>query len=294
MIEEPKTGDKIIWPGRREMLTGMSGLASALALLAGPEMSSSAVAQPDRASGANAGVNYARLRASLDGRPAYWLSRGVKYALSDFEITPIHGFAMLEGIAYTPQPDGRHLFRIFEAPYATDLATGAVIDVYTNPLTGAAVPIPHVQPLSLLYAVDQIGNLTIPPDDPRIGKVDFSGFVQPRHSFSADVLSEERFVTRSPAAESTSEKPALTELINYSGVASSLSEDGNLYAEARKSIVVFRNGLDGPNIGGYPPVLLALYEGLKFLSFDNAVQETGETQMERTHPGFLERLAKFG
>ncbi len=72
-----------------------------------------------------------------------------------------------------------------------------------------------------------------------------------------------------------------------------MSDNGNLYAEARKSIVVFRNGLDGPVKSGYPPMLLALYEGLKFLSFDDAVRETGETQMEHTHPGFLEQLARF-
>lgn len=308
MSEDNKKDDKTLWPARRDVLANAGMLASAMALFAQTE----AVAQPNRAPNPATGLDYARLRASLDGRPAYWLARGVKYALSDFEITPIHGFAMLEGIAYVPQPDGTHLFRIYEAPYATDLATGEVINEFTNPLTGDAVPIPHVQPLSLLYAVDQAGNLTIPPDDPRIGRVEFSGFVQSRRGFSSDVLMEERFVTRSPAPpESGSgsgagsevgsgsgsgagmvEKPALTELINYTGAASSLREDGALFAEARKSIVVFRNGLDGPVTSGYPPMLLALYEGLKFLSFDDAVRETGETQMERTHPGFLQ-LATF-
>ncbi len=164
--------------------------------------------------------------------------------------------------------------------------------MFTNPLTGAAVPIPHVQPLSLLYAVDRKGNLTIPPGDPRLGAVEYSGFVQARRSFSSDVLTEERFVTRSPAPAGTLEKPVLTELINYTGAASSLSENSDRFAQARKSIVVFRDGLDGPNVGGAPPMLLALYEGLKFLSFDEAVQETGETQMERTHPGFLDRLSR--
>ncbi len=301
-----KKGDKTLWPARRDVLANAGMLASAMALFAQTEAEAQPAKAPsDSVSNSATGLDYARLRASLNGRPAYWLARGVKYALSDFEITPIHGFAMLEGIAYVPQPGGSHLFRIFEAPYATDLVTGEVIDVYTNPLTGDAVPIPHVQPLSLLYAVDQVGNLTIPPDDPRLGRVEFSGFVQSRRGFSSDVLMEERFVTRSPAPpESGSgsgagsgagmgEKPALTELINYTGAASSLREDGALFAEARKSIVVFRNGLDGPVTSGYPPMLLALYEGLKFLSFDDAVRETGETQMERTHPGFLERLATF-
>jgi hypothetical protein len=277
------------WPARRDVLGKAGALASALAFFAQSE----SVAQPRKALNPTSGLDYARLRASLDGRPAYWLSRGVKYALSDFEITPIHGFNMLEGIVYEPQADGSHLFRIFEAPYASDLDTGEVIDVYTNPLTGEAVPIPHINPLSLFYAVDGSGNLTIPADDPRIGKVEFSGFVQPRQSFSTEVLSEERFVTRSPAPPGSLEKPALTELINYTGAASSLSDNGDLFAEARKSIVVFRNGIDGPVASGYPPMLLALYEGLKFLSFDDAVQEAGELQMERTHPGFLERLEKF-
>ncbi len=274
---------------RRDLLASAGALASGMSLLA----AKGAFAKEEGNLGAPAGPDYGRLRASLDGRPAYWLSRGVKYAISDFEIMPIHGFNMLEGISCTPQTDGGYLFRIFEAPYASDLDTGSVIDVFTNPLTGKEVSIPHIQPLSLFYAVDQAGNLTIPSGDPRLGKVEFSGFVQSRRSFSSEVLSEERFVTRSPARENSSEKPVLTELINYTGAASSLNEDGVLFTQARKSIVVFRNGLDGPRKGGYPPMLLALYEGLKFMSIDEAVQETGETQMERTHPGFLKQLAKF-
>jgi len=279
-------------PKRRDVLANAGMLASFMALLGNRGITSVAAQQRD-SSGTTAGLEYGRLRASLDGRPAYWLSRGVKYALSDFEITPIHGFTMLEGIVYTPQPDGGHLFRIFEAPYASDLETGEVIDVYTNPLTGKQVPIPHVQPLSLFYSVDQAGNLFIAPSDPRIGKVEFSGYVQARRSFSTEVLSEERFVTRTPAPAGSSAKPVLSELINYTGVASSLSDNGDRYAEAGKSIVVFRNGLDGPTLGGYPPVLLALYEGLKFSSFEDAVRETGKNQMDHTHPGFLERLAEF-
>ena len=277
---------------RRDVLANASVIASMMALFSNAGDKGFSAMASDVTTG-TAGVDYARLRASLDGKPAYWLSRGVKYALSDFEITPIHGFSMLEGIVCEPTPAGGHLFRIFEAPYASDLETGEVIEMYTNPLTGAQVPIPHVQPLSLFYAVDQEGNLYIPPSDPRIGKVEFNGFIQARKSFSTDILSEERFVTRSPSSEGSSEKPTLTELINYTGVASSLSENGDGYAEARKSIVVFRNGLDGPDLGGYPPILLALYEGLKFFSFDDAVQETGETQMERTHPGFLQQLSQF-
>ncbi len=94
--------NKTIGPARRDLLTNAGLLASAMALLAGTD----AAAQQNSAPNASAGVDYARLRASLDGRPAYWLSRGVKYALSDFEIMPIHGFNMLEGISCTPQPDG--------------------------------------------------------------------------------------------------------------------------------------------------------------------------------------------
>ena len=277
------------WLARRDVLANAGLFASITALLANTTVAASKDASPNAVSA----KNYARLRASLSGRPAYWLSRGVKYALSDFEITPIHGFSMLEGIVCDSQPDGSYLFRIFEAPYASDLATGDVIDEFTNPLTGEEVPIPHVQPLSLRYAVDQAGNLTIPNGDPRLGKVEFDGHIQSRDSFSSDVLSEERFVTRSPPPPGTSEKPVLTELINYTGEKSSMNENGDLFSQARKSIVVFRNGLSGPVTGGYPPMLLALYEGLKFLSFDEAVRETGEARMDRAHPGFLDRLAKF-
>ncbi len=281
--------EKTLWPARRDVLTNAGLLASAMTLLTG----TARAASHNRVFNVSTALDYARLRASLDGRPAYWLSRGVKYALSDFEITPIHGFNMLEGIACDSQPDGTYLFRIFEAPYASDLATGEVINVFANPLTGEDVPIPHVQPLSLFYAVDSEGNLTIPPVDPRLGRVEFSGFVESRQSFSSEVLSEEHFVTRMPPPQGSDEKPVLSELINYAAANTSLHDDNSMFTEARKSIVVFRNGLNGPNTGGYPPMLLALYEGFKFLSYDDAVRETGEAQMERTHPGFLDRLAKF-
>ena len=275
---------------RRDLLASAGLLASVMPLLT----ETATAAEGAGARNTDIVLETARIRARLDGRPAYWLARGIKYALSGFEMIPLHGFNMLAGIACSALPDGGQLFRMFEAPYATDLKTGEATNVFTNPLTDADIPIPHIQPLTLFYGLDQAGKVFIGPGDPRIGTaVEFDGSLQARQGIGSDVLLVERFVTRSPAPAGSSEKPVLSELINHIGLGPSLSEDGAYFAEARSSIVVLRNGLEGPEIDGYPPMLLALYEGQKFLSMDDAVRQTGEAQMERTHPGFLERLAKF-
>lgn len=275
---------------RRDLLAKTSLLASAMTVLPGTTV---AGAQPSSSPNPEDGLEYARIRARLDGRPAYGVARGIKYALSDFEQIPIHGYNVLAGTISTVQPDGSLLFRIIEAPYATDLTTGEAINVFTNPLTDVEESIPHIKPLMLFYAVNRAGTLTIAPGDPRLGKVEFSGSVQSRHGIGADTLIEERFVMRSPPRAGSSEKGVLSEQVNHTALASSLSEDGLLYEEGRANIVVIRNGIDGPITGGYPPMLLACFEARKFLSFGDAVQEAGETEMERVQPGFLERLAKF-
>jgi hypothetical protein len=275
---------------RRDLLAKTSLLASAMTVLPGTTV---AGAQPSSTPNPKDRLEYARIRARLDGRPAYGVARGIKYALSDFEKIPIHGYNVLAATISTVQPDGSLLFRILEAPYATDLATGEAINVFTNPLTDVEESIPHIKPLMLFYAVDRAGALTIAAGDPRVGKVEFSGSVQARRGISSDVLIEERFVMRSPPRAGSSEKGVLSELVNHTAVASSLSEDGVLYEEARANIVVVRNGIEGPVTAGYPPMLLACFEARKFLAFGDAVQEAGETQMEQAHPGFLERLTKF-
>ena len=84
----------------------------------------------------------------------------------------------------------------------------------------------------------------------------------------------------------------LAELINHVGSGPSLSEDGAYFAEARSSIAVLRNGLDGPEAGGYPPMLFASYEGRKFLSIDDAIREAGETQMEQDPSGLPRATAE--
>ncbi len=287
---EPMTKNTTTHMSRRDLLANTGLLASVMSLL--PQTGTAA--EPAGARNTDIVLETARIRARLDGRPAYWLARGIKYALSDFQMIPLHGFNMVAGIACSALPDGSQLFRMFEAPYATDLKTGEATDVFANPLTDAEIPIPHIQPLTLFYGLDQAGKVFIGPGDPRVGTaVEFSGSMQARQSIGSDVMLEERFVTRSPAPPGSSEKPVLSELINHTGSGPSLSEDGAFFAEARSSIVVLRNGLEGPAVGGYPPMLLALYEGRKYLSMDDALREGGEAQMEETHPGFLERLAEF-
>jgi len=279
-------------PGRRSILSlsGLLPLALALANKNPPVL-----AQNTGGTSAltDVGLDYARIRASLDGRPCYWLSQGIKYVFSDYELIPIHQFSMLEGITSRKLKDDSYIFRILEAPFASDLVSGEVVDAFTNPLTSSEVPIPHVQPLSLSYATDKEGNLTIPEEDPRLDKVEFSGRIEQLNTFSKEVLSQETFVTRGSPAKTSKEKPTLTELINYGANVASLDDEGLAYSEGRKSISVYRNGLEGPSINGVPPMLLAFYEGRKYLRFDDAVSETGEKKMEKIHPGFLERLRNF-
>ncbi len=55
---------------------------------------------------------------------------------------------------WTPQPDGRFLYRTFDLGYFGDLATGRAVETLTNPLTGATLQPQDVRdgPISSIYS----------------------------------------------------------------------------------------------------------------------------------------------
>ncbi|MSO97504.1 MAG: hypothetical protein EXR11_04685 [Rhodospirillaceae bacterium] len=234
----------------------------------------------------NLAVDYVKIRARMDGNPVYWLSRGVKYLLANYQITPLHGFNMVSCVVADKTGDG-FTVRTLEASFAVDVAGTTLVDSFFNPLTKANEKIPAVAPLVVGYDFAPDGAMTLPVADPRRANTDFSGQILPRAGMSSHIAMEERFVVR-PKGGGVS---ALSEVIKYTGVQSSWQAASGMFMRATKTLVVLRNW----NFGGgdATAMLLSTYDGQKFLTFDDVIAEAGRDKIEQAQPGFVQKLAAF-
>ncbi len=259
---------------------GLSALTLAT-LLTG--MTSPVGAAKPAASGNLAQV-YVRLRTDEGGKRTYWLSRGTRYLLADFQITPLHAMSMASCVVADSKPDGSFVVRTLEGSFATDLETGTVVDSFVNPATGASVALPVTAPLTVTYHYHADGRMALTSDDPRRTSVDFRGALAARQEFAGELAVEERFAIRTRTATGTSD---LSEQITFSG---RVDARGNI-SDATKSVVVLRNwpfDQDQPQL-----MLLAVYQGRRFESLDALLAEAGAGILDRAQPGFRDRLAEY-
>lgn len=78
-----------------------------------------------------------------DDRLVFWFKHGIKYGVVDGELTPLWTMEVLfiQRVLAHRAPD----FDVvsLEAVFMTDPATGALLDEWRNPYTGAVVPVPN-------------------------------------------------------------------------------------------------------------------------------------------------------
>ena len=259
-------------PLERRTALAAGGVAALLARLAEP-----ARAAPIRSD--NPALDYVRLRADQSGKPVYWLSRGTRYLLADFQITPLHAMNMASVVAAERKPDGGFIVRALEGSYATDLA-GVMTDAFVNPVTTARVPLTVAPAQTVIYHYEPDGCMVLPRDETKPPAGTFEGAIAVRASFQGGLAVEEKFVTRSKTG-------TLSELITFVGTPGA---DGSVGGTV-KTVVVLRNWPYDTEPGARQ--LLAVYEGRKFAGFDALMAEAGADALEKAQPGLAKKLAAF-
>jgi hypothetical protein len=117
--------------GRR----GALGVVAAATLLATRGMATPA-------SPADGLRTYMLMRGALDERLVIGCVSGTYYAVIDDALTPLFGVVSATFARYKPRPGGGYAAASVESAYFTDLATGAALTDFANPLTGATVAVP--------------------------------------------------------------------------------------------------------------------------------------------------------
>lgn len=103
----------------------------------------SAAGTPDGADPAVIDRWHRKLVYALDDRPVFWWKFGTKYGLVDGEVTPLWAMQV-----FFVQQVRAHRERDFdvaslEIVFLTDLATGALLEHWRNPYTGATLRVPN-------------------------------------------------------------------------------------------------------------------------------------------------------
>lgn len=221
--------------------------------------------------------DYVRLRTHADGRPAWWLSRGTRYLLADFQLTPLHAMNMASAVVADRKDDGSFVVRTLEGSYSTDLESAELIDGFVNPSTGARVPLASSPPVVVTYQYHSDGRMTYPVGAPPRPGTEMRGALAHRAAFGGAVSIEERFSVRTQTATTTSN---LGEQIVFRA-----GSEGST-----KTVVVMRNWPYGQEQSF---LLLAVYEGRRFDSFEAFMDEIGAARLDTAQPGFRQRLADY-
>jgi hypothetical protein len=221
---------------------------------------------------------YARLRGGP--RPVFWVTRGVKYAQRGPELQALHGFVMIESIAFDRDRDGAVVSRTLEAGYGTDLEGRGRIDTFAYPGPDTRLSVAAIPPMVVTYRAASDGVLSIPDGDPRRADTAFSGSLRQRPASKGEFWIEESFASSGRAKGA----PALREVITYRA-------RGDSFDAATKTVVAIRSWPYGDPAPGL--ALTAIYEGKKFVAFDAFLADIDRAAVDSAYPGFITRLRDF-
>lgn len=181
---------------RRELWPLLGGGALGTALLAGVD-AAAADAAPQGAPGQGALdtlETHVCMRAFADGRAAYWFYSGTFYGqVSGQRTVPLLG---IEGISVnrcTPAGAGVYSYSLREAGWFRDLATGAVVDEWLNPLTGRRVaPKHYYSPQQTRFSGATVEPVLATP----LPGLEWTGYLGAPQRFAGSVWSSEELLVR--------------------------------------------------------------------------------------------------
>jgi hypothetical protein len=120
-----------------------------------------------------------KMRGATDGRICMGYVTGMRYAVIDGSATPMFGLLAATFSRHRKLSDTSYEARALEIAYFTDLATGKLLESWTNPFTNRTVKVPQTR--SLMGPVEIKGEGLSPINVARFATLDFG------HRFRAPV-----------------------------------------------------------------------------------------------------------
>lgn len=178
-------------PSRRSVLGG----AAASALLIGAGRPARAALNLDDPGEYLTAV--LKMRGAVDGSLSLGWVMGHRYAIVNGKATPIYGLLASTFANYTRIDAETFEMRSFEVAYFTDLATGKLLEKWTNPFNGKVVDVPQTRMGPSVVPVKPGGfDLS---DNPRMGHMDANHMFRPAVTLRDDIwITEEIKIAGDP------------------------------------------------------------------------------------------------
>jgi hypothetical protein len=217
---------------RRELWPLLGGATLGGGLLAG----GGALAPADAEAAAKAApgaldtlLTHVRMRAHPDGRAAYWWYSGTFYGqISGQRTVPL---LAIEGVSInrcTPAGEGMFAYALREAGWFKDLATGAVLDEWVNPLTGRKVaPKHYYSPQETRFE----GAVVKPVLKVPFPGLEYDGYLGAPQAFGGSVWSSEELLVRT-TDPATGEGRVQTSLLTLHALAADLARSAKRWVPA--------------------------------------------------------------
>ena len=277
---------------RREALVGLGLAATGCAALT----RALAAAPAPQADSTEALERFVRLRSSPGHAPVMWIFDGV--LLAKLEGRVAQPLVRSSGVSLTqvrPRGPGVFDFRLEEVGYFRDLASGEVLERWTNPLTGR-----EVRPRN--YRTPE--SLQLRPQGPRAPSmpagIEFHGAMTTLAEVAGLVAMTEDLYVRVPAtvaAAATSAAPAraarperhLASLGTYTATARDLRRPATEWVDCQLSYATMNSFADWLDMADLPGVQNLRLAGRKLPHTDGeAIPAWLRSRIARDHPGFLD------
>ena len=158
-------------------------------------------------------AQFIRLRTSPDGSPVIWSYSGVLIGKPDGQLA--RPLVRIDGMSFTyarPQASGAYEWQLDEVGYYCDLESGAVLEHWTNPFTGAEVRPAHYRSPQTMQFTPQ----GVRPGRPLPPGVEFRGEITTLAEVAGIIAMTEDLYVRVPGIPSDGAKPARPERISSS------------------------------------------------------------------------------
>jgi hypothetical protein len=270
--------------------TGCTALTRALAAAPAPQ------AEPG-----DALERFVRLRSSPGHEPVMWIFDGVLLAKPEGRLA--RPLVRSSGVSLTqvrPRAPGVYDFRLEEVGYFRDLASGEVLERWTNPLTGR-----EVQPRN--YRTPE--SLELRPGGPRAPsmppEIEFQGALTTLAEVAGMVAMTEDLYVRVPAAAAVAAtagaaaRPArperfLASLGTYPASASDLRRDAAGWVDCQLSYATMNSFADWLGLGDMPGVQNLRLAGRKVRHTEReAIPACLRERIGRDHPTFVDLASRW-
>jgi hypothetical protein len=244
---------------------------------------------------------FVRLRSSPDHAPVMWVFDGVLLAKPEGDVA--RPLLRSSGVTLTqvrPRGPGLYDFRLEEVGYFRDLASGEVLERWTNPLTGREVrPRNYRTPESLQLRPEGPRAPAMPPE------IEFHGALTTLAEVAGLVAMTEDLYVRVPATAAvaaTAVAPAraarperhLASLGTYTARASDLRRPASEWVDCQLSYATMNSFAEWLGLAGTPGMQNLRLAGRKVPHTDReAIPPWLRERIARDHPGFLDVTTRW-